>query len=42
MNVYNVLMDDNTKVQVNADYEEAAEREAELQTGKIAVIAESV
>ena len=39
MNVYRVLMDDNTVVEIYADAPEIAERDAENQTGKTAVIA---
>jgi hypothetical protein len=42
MNVYNVLMWNDRKVQVCADSEEAAERMAEEIYGMIAIIAESV
>tara|TARA_R110002096_G_scaffold256324_1_gene449579 strand:- start:145 stop:273 length:129 start_codon:yes stop_codon:yes gene_type:complete len=38
MNVYHVLMEDNTVEIICADYPEAAERDAEFLTGKTAVI----
>lgn len=40
MYVFNVVMSDSTVIEVYADYEEAAERIAESETGKMALYAE--
>ena len=42
MNVYRVIMEDSSVVEIYADYEESAMKMAEENYGQVAVIAESV